>query len=423
MDGKADAGRRAARTRGTVGEVFLAFLKLGLTAFGGPIAHIGYFRDALVLRRKWIDDEGFADLVALCQFLPGPASSQLGFALGILRSGSLLGGLAAWAGFTLPSAIALVAAALGTAAVAGPTFAGVLHGLKLVAVAVVAQAVWGMVKTLTPDGPRAAIALAAVALLAFAGGTLAQVAAIAFGAAAGLVLCRPREQAHDHKSAPVRGTARQVLQHAEPVPLSRRTGAVLLALFAVLLLVPPVVAGITHLQAIHLFDAFYRSGALVFGGGHVVLPLLQSEVVAPGWVTTEQFLAGYGLAQAVPGPLFTFAAYLGAVMGPSPNGIAGAVIALVAVFLPGLLLVTGMLPFWGDLRRRSAAQAAMRGANAAVVGILGMALYSPVFTGAVLGPKDFAVALAGFLLLTVWRVPPLAVVVVLGAAGPFLVAG
>lgn len=424
MDGKA-ADAAAARPGGTSGEVFLAFLRLGLTAFGGPIAHIGYFRDALVLRRKWIDEEGFADLVALCQFLPGPASSQLGFALGILRSGSLFGGLAAWAGFTLPSAIALVAFALGAATVSGPAFAGVLHGLKLVAVAVVAQAVWGMAKTLTPDGPRAAIALVAVALLAFSGGTLAQVGAIAIGAAAGLVLCRPQDgaAAPARKPSPGKGAARHGPAHPERVPLSRRTGAVLLVLFAVLLVVPPLVAEVTELQAIHLFDAFYRSGALVFGGGHVVLPLLQAEVVAPGWVSTGQFLAGYGLAQAVPGPLFTFAAYLGAVMGPPPNGIAGASVALVAVFLPGLLLVTGMLPFWGALRRRPAAQAAMRGANAAVVGILGLALYDPVFTSAVAGPRDFAAAVVGFLLLTVWRVPPLAVVLLLGAAGPFLAPG
>lgn len=394
---------------GSTGEVFGAFLKLGLTSFGGPVAHLGYFRDELVLRRRWMDDAAYGDLVALCQFLPGPASSQLGFALGLLRGGGLLGGLAAWAGFTLPSAIALTACALGAASLAGTD--GVLHGLKLVAVAVVAQAVWGMTRTLTPDRARAGIALAALALVVFAGSALGQVAAIALGALAGLVLCA--------EAAPARGD----VPGPEPtlvVPLSRRTGALLLALFAGLLVVPPVIAAASGIQGLALFDAFYRSGALVFGGGHVVLPLLQAEVVAPGWVSASTFLAGYGLAQAVPGPLFTFAAYLGAAMGPEPNGIAGAAIALGAIFLPGLLLVTGVLPFWDQLRRRTRAQAAMRGANAAVVGLIGAALYSPVFTGAVFDAPDFVAAVAGFLLLTVWRVPPLAVVVLLAWAGVFL---
>ncbi len=407
-DDVADAAIPATPTRGTPLEVLVAFLKLGFTCFGGPIAHLGYFRDELVLRRRWLDDEAYADLVALCQFLPGPASSQLGFALGLIRGGGFLGGIAAWAGFTLPSAIALVAVALGAAVLAGPAAEGILHGLKLVAVAVVAQAVWGMVRTLTPDRPRAGIALASVALVVFAGGAFGQIAAIAAGALAGLVLCRDQ-------SAGGRGA--QIPFHAPPVPLSRRTGVLLLAAFAALLVVPPILAPATGFQGLALFDAFYRSGALVFGGGHVVLPLLQAEVVAPGWVSPDDFLAGYGLVQAVPGPLFTFAAWLGAVMRPEPNGIAGAAIALVAVFLPGTLLVTGMLPFWDTLRRKTLAQAAMRGANAAVVGILGAALYSPVFTGAVFDAPDFVVALAGFLLLTVWRVPPLVVVLLLAAAG------
>lgn len=385
-------------------EVLRAFLKLGLTSFGGPIAHLGYFRDELVLRRRWLDEAAYADLVALCQFLPGPASSQLGFALGMIRGGGLLGGLAAWAGFTLPSAFALVAVALGAAAFGGTGAEGLLHGLKLVAVAVVAQAVWGMARSLTPDRPRAGIALAAIALVVVAGGAFGQIAALGLGAAAGLVLCR--EEAGVAASAPVLA-----------VPLSRRTGTLLLAVFAALLVVPPLVAPAFGSQGLAVFDAFYRAGALVFGGGHVVLPLLQAEVVATGWVSPDDFLAGYGLVQAVPGPLFTFAAWLGAVMGPAPNGILGAAIALVAVFLPGLLLVTGMLPFWDALRRLAWAQAAMRGANAAVVGILGAALYSPVFTGAVLTPVDFVLALTGFLLLTVWRAPPLAVVILLAAAG------
>lgn len=407
-DDVADAAIPAIPTTGTPLEVLVAFLKLGLTSFGGPIAHLGYFRDELVLRRRWLDGEAYADLVALCQFLPGPASSQLGFALGLIRGGGLLGGIAAWAGFTLPSAVALVAVALGAAALGGPAAEGLLHGLKLVAVAVVAQAVWGMVRTLTPDRPRAGIALASVALVVFAGGAFGQIAAIVAGALAGLALCREENTA---------GRSGGGTSHAPPVPLSRRTGMLLLAAFAALLLVPPIAAPAIGSQGLALFDAFYRSGALVFGGGHVVLPLLQAEVVATGWVSPDDFLAGYGLVQAVPGPLFTFAAWLGAVMRPEPNGIAGAAIALVAVFLPGILLVTGMLPFWDTLRRKMLAQAAMRGANAAVVGILGAALYSPVFTGAIFSPVDFVLALAGFLLLTVWRLPPLVVVLLLAAAG------
>ncbi|WP_454916074.1 chromate efflux transporter [Xanthobacter sediminis] len=385
---------------GSPAEVFRVFLKLGLTSFGGPIAHIGYFRDEVVLRRRWLDEAGFADLVALCQFLPGPASSQLGFALGILRGGSLLGGLAAWLAFTLPSALALVALALGAAAVEGPLAAGLLHGLKLVAVAVVAQAVWGMAQNLTPDRPRAAIALGGVLAVVFLGGATGQIAAIALGALAGLWLCA--------------GAASPVGAGVE-VPVSRRLGVALLVLFATLLIIPPLLAGSG--QAVAVFDAFYRSGALVFGGGHVVLPLLQAAVVGPGWVSPDDFLAGYGLAQAVPGPLFTFAAYLGAIMGPAPHGLAGAALALVAVFLPGLLLVTGMLPFWNALRARPAAQAAMSGANAAVVGLLGAALYDPVWTGAIFAPEDFALALAGFLLLTRWRAPPVLVVALLATAG------
>jgi chromate transporter len=384
---------------GSPGEVFSAFLKLGLTSFGGPIAHLGYFRDEFVTRRKWIDEAGYADLVALCQFLPGPASSQVGFSLGVLRGNGLLGGLAAWFAFTMPSALILLAFALGAAAFTGPVAEGLLHGLKLVAVAVVAQAIWGMARSLTPDRPRAAIALAAVIVVVLSTSSLGQIAAIALGAVAGLWLCRS-------DGAPVSG-------HLN-FPVSRRSGIVALVLFAALFLIPPLFAG--H-QGVALFNAFYRSGALVFGGGHVVLPLLQAETVAPGWVTNEAFLAGYGVAQAVPGPLFTFAAYLGAVVRPVPNGVVGAAIALVAILLPGLLLVYGILPFWDQLRTRQAAQAAMRGTNAAVVGILGAALYTPVWTSAVLTPRDFAVALAGFLLLTVWKTPPWIVVVTLAEIG------
>jgi chromate transporter len=388
--------------RGSAREVFAAFLKLGLTSFGGPIAHLGYFRNEFVERRKWLDETTYAELVALCQFLPGPASSQVGFSLGILRGNGLLGGLAAWFAFTTPSALILIAFAMGAAVFTGPIAEGFLHGLKLVAVAVVAQAIWGMSRTLTPDRPRAGIALAAVAIVVFFAGSFGQIAAIVLGACAGLWLCRG-------DVAPVSG-------HLY-FPVTRRAGVIALVLFAALLLIDPFVARATGSQALALFDAFYRSGALVFGGGHVVLPLLQAQIVTPGWVSNEAFLAGYGLAQAVPGPLFTFAAYLGAVMVPPPNGLAGAAIALVAIFLPGMLLVYGTLPFWDPMRTRPAAQAAMRGTNAAVVGILGAALYNPVWTSAVSTPREFALALAGFLLLTVWKLPPWIVVVLLAGAG------
>jgi chromate transporter len=396
-----DPGSENSGGHGSPGEVFRVFLKLGLTSFGGPIAHLGYFRNEFVERRKWLDETAYADLVALCQFLPGPASSQVGFSLGILRGHGLLGGVAAWVAFTMPSALILLAFAMGAAAFKGPVAEGVLHGLKLVAVAVVAQAIWGMSRTLTPDRARAGIALAAIAIVVFFAGSFGQIAAIALGACAGLWLCRG-------DVAPVSG-------HLN-FPVTRRAGIIALVLFAALLLIPPVVVPATGSQALALFDAFYRSGALVFGGGHVVLPLLQAQVVAPGWVSNEAFLAGYGLAQAVPGPLFTFAAYLGAVMGPAPNGLAGAAIALVALLLPGMLLVYGTLPFWDAMRTRPAAQAAMRGTNAAVVGILGAALYNPVWTSAVLTPRDFALAVAGFLLLTVWKLAPWIVVVLLAAA-------
>jgi chromate transporter len=354
-----------------------------------------------VIRRAWIDETGFADIVALCQFLPGPASSQTGFALGLLRGGAL-GALAAWTAFTLPSAILLVAFAYGASAFAGPAGQGVIHGLKVVAVAVVAQAVWGMARSLAPDRERASIALMALLIVVFAGGSLGQIAAITIGAAAGLGFCR---------GGPAATTGHLSFS------VSRWVGAACLITFFVLLVLLPLAADAVRIQGLALFNAFYRAGALVFGGGHVVLPLLQAQVVQPGWVTNDVFLAGYGAAQAVPGPLFTFAAYLGAVMRPEPNGVIGAAIALIGVFLPGLLLVVGALPFWDALRMRPAAQAAMRGANAAVVGVLGAALYSPVWTSAILTPYDFALAVAGFVLLTVWKLPPWIIVVGLAAVG------
>lgn len=390
-------------TRGSAGEVFAAFLKLGLTSFGGPIAHLGYFRDELVLRRKWIGDQGYADLVALCQFLPGPASSQVGFALGLLRGGPL-GAAAAWAAFTLPSAILLVLFAFGAAALGGPIGSGVVHGLKVVAVAIVAQAVWGMARSLCPDRERASIALGAVLIVVLMAGSLGQVAAIVAGAMAGLLFCRNHDAAVTHHIS---------------FPVSRTFGALSLVLFFILLFGLPVLAA--YSQGLAVFDSFYRAGSLVFGGGHVVLPLLETEVVRSGWVSNDQFLAGYGAAQAVPGPLFTFAAYLGTVLGTEPNGITGASIALVAVFLPGFLLLLGVIPFWDSFRQHDSAQALMRGTNAAVVGILGAALYDPVFTSAIVGPYEFALGLTCFVLLMAWKLPPW-VVVLVAAAGGVLIA-
>lgn len=390
--------------QGSPGEVFRVFLKLGLTSFGGPIAHLGYYRNELVVRRRWIDEAGYADLVALAQFLPGPASSQVGFALGLLRGGPL-GGLAAWAAFTLPSAAALVLFAYGSAAFAGPLGGGVLHGLKIVAVAIVAQAVWGMARTLCPDRERASIAVAGALLVTFVGGAIGQIAAIALGALAGFWLCRTA-------GGPGSGQL--------SFPLSTRAGAALLAAFFALLLILPLLNAALGGHVLALLDAFYRAGALVFGGGHVVLPLLQASVVPNGWVSNDAFLAGYGAAQAVPGPLTTFAAYLGAVMGPAPNGWAGAVICLVAVFLPSFLLVIGALPFWETLRHRPALQAALRGVNAAVVGLLLAALYDPVWTAGILSARDFALAAATFLLLYMWQVSPWIVVILCAVGGALL---
>jgi chromate transporter len=395
---------------GSPWEVLLAFAKLGVSCFGGPIAHIGYFRDEFVVRRRWIDEPAFADLVALCQFLPGPASSQVGFSIGLMRGG-YLGGLAAWTAFTLPSAILLVLFAYGANALRGPIGTGLLHGLKLVAVAIVAQAVWGMARTLTPDRARASIAVVVAVIILFSSSSFAQIGAIALGGIAGLCLCRaapPAPQDEGHMS----------------IPVSRLIGLLALVVFFLLLGALPLLGTAIHSQSLALFNAFYRSGALVFGGGHVVLPLLREATVTPGWVSDNSFLAGYGAAQAVPGPLFTFSAYLGAVMKSPPNGIAGAAISLIAIFIPGILVLTGALPFWETFRQRSNAQAVMRGVNAAVVGLLGAALYNPVWTSSVMAPGDFALALVGFVLLTVWRAPPLVVVAIsaLGGIGLALIA-
>jgi chromate transporter len=387
-----------------VAEIFAAFLKLGLTSFGGPIAHLGYFRAEFVARRRWLSDGDYADLVALCQFLPGPASSQVGFAIGLMRGG-WLGALAAFVAFTLPSALMLAGFALALPMWQGPLTLGVVQGLKIVAVAIVAQAVWGMAQSLCPDRTRAGIALGAVTWLAFVPGVWGMLGAIALGAIAGSALIRPEIAAPDGSSLTMPIRPRQ----------ARMAGVTL----GVLLLGLPLLAHLAPVVA--MLDAYFRAGALVFGGGHVVLPLLEAETVARGWLTPEAFLAGYGAAQAVPGPLFTFAAYLGAVQSAGPNGILGSGLALLAVFAPGFLVLIAVLPYWHRLRARTGAQAMMRGANAAVVGVLAAALYDPVFSSAITDSQGFALALACFLALTLWKTPPWTVVGLAGLAGAGLV--
>ncbi len=385
---------------GTFTEVLAVFFRLGLTCFGGPIAHLGYFHEEFVVRRKWLDEKTYADLVALCQFLPGPASSQVGFSIGLLRA-RYLGALAAWIGFTLPSAVALVLFAYGAGELGGTLGSGILHGLRLVAVAIVAQAIWGMARTLCPDRERASIATIVAMIMLFSNASVAQISAIAFGALAGFWLCRTETPSVSSRIA---------------LPVSPAVGVIALSAFFILLIGLPILQAAADAPGLALFDAFYRSGALVFGGGHVVLPLLREAFVGPGWVSDDTFLAGYGAAQAVPGPLFTFAAYLGAVVSPSPHGVQGAVLGLIGIFLPGMLVLLGTLPFWNSVRERSSAQAAMRGINAAVVGLLGAALYNPLWVTSVKTPGDFAIALVGFVLLTAWRAPPL-LVVAIGAIG------
>lgn len=396
LDVKKDAGT----PEGSPLEVLRVFAKLGVSCFGGPIAHLGYFHDEIVARRKWLAEDAYADLVALAQFLPGPASSQVGFSLGLMRAG-WRGGLAAFIGFTLPSALLMVAFAYGAGALHGTVGDGLLHGLRLVAVAIVAQAVWGMAQKLCPDRSRATIAVVAALIILASSASLAQIGAIVLGGIAGAIFCRGDTQS-------IAGEMR--------VPVSRRASIIVIAIFFILLAGLPLLRALTGWSAVALFDAFYRSGALVFGGGHVVLPLLRDAVVAPGWVSDAAFLNGYGAAQAVPGPLFTFSAYLGTIVQGPPNGPLGATISLIAIFLPGLLAVTGALPFWRTLRQKSEAQAVMRGVNAAVVGLLGAALYNPVWTSAVKTSGEFGLALLCFVLLMVWRLPPL-VVVIVGALG------
>ena len=388
---------------GKLWEVLLVATRLGLTSFGGPIAHIGYFREEYVVRRKWLSEERFGELVALCQFLPGPASSQLGIAIGMGRAG-IAGGVIAWLGFTAPSAAALILFAYGVHAFDGQAGEW-LHGLKIVAVAVVALALWGMGRNLAPDRPRIAIAVLATAAVFVTGGIAAQLAVIAGGAALGLVLLR--RPAVEASSAPERRRGTLV-------------AAAALAAFTLLLLALPVASRISDGPIPAMVDSFYRSGALVFGGGHVVLPLLEAEVVPPGWVTRDEFIAGYGAAQAVPGPLFTFSAYLGTVMEATTPRWLGGLVALAAIFAPSFLLVVGVLPFWELLRGFRRARQALMGVNAAVVGLLLAALYDPVWTSAVLAPEDFALAAAAFALLAFWKAPPWLVVLLTAGAGALI---
>jgi chromate transporter len=395
------------RKQGSSLEVARVFLRLGLTSFGGPVAHLGYFRAEFVERRRWLDEPAFADIVALCQFLPGPASSQVGISLGILRAG-LPGAFAAWLGFTSPSALGMILFAYGVTEFGDLSHAAWLHGLKIVAVAVVAQAVWGMARSLCPDRERATIAVGSAILALAIPSAAGQIGAIVAGGLIGSALLRD-------------GTAPQA-GVGLAVHLPRAWSVAAAIAFFGLLIGLPVLAAAVPSHTIALIDSFYRSGALVFGGGHVVLPLLQAAVVPPGWVTNDTFLAGYGAAQAVPGPLFTFSAYLGTVMGPAPNGWTGGLICLAAIFLPSFLLLIGALPFWDTLRRRPAVQSALRGVNAAVVGLLLAALYKPIWTSAILAPADFAIGIVAFLLLALWALPPW-FVVILGAAAATVVAG
>ncbi len=382
-------------------KIFLAFLRLGLISFGGPIAHLGYFRAEFVNRRKWLSEEAYADIIALAQFVPGPASSQTGFALGVLRGG-LPGGLAAWTGFTLPSAIVMLLAAYGLQYAQGPAAQGAIHGLKLLAAGVVAQAVWSMGRTLCPDRLRAGFAFVIAAILIAIPNAQLQLAAIVLGALSGFFFLRGTERPH-------------------AAALGVKTGrmAAWTAIFAYFLLLAglPIAASLTQNGTVQLAEAFYRAGALVFGGGHVVLPLLQETVVQPGWVPAGDFLAGYGAAQALPGPLFTFAAFLGTKASVGPGGALGAAVAVIAIFLPGLLLVFGALPFWDRLRVKGHARGALDGVNASVAGILGAALYQPVWTSAVFSPRDAALALLAFAALVVARLPVLLVVLLAAASG------
>lgn len=379
----------------TLIEIFFVSTKLGFTSFGGPIAHLGYFHEEYVRRRKWMDEKSYADLVALCQFLPGPASSQIGIGIGVMRAGAL-GGIVSFIGFTMPSVIALIIFALVVQGL-DVSQAGWIHGLKIVAVAVVAHAILGMAQNLTPDRQRKTIALFAVIVTLLWQTAYSQVGVILLGAFIGFLLYK-KEKVD--------------VERLSPFPLSRRFAIGCLLLFFGLLFLLPILRELTSIQWIALFDSFYRSGALVFGGGHVVLPLLEKEFVPTGWLSEEAFLAGYGATQAVPGPLFTFAAYIGAVI----NGWIGGLLATVAIFLPAFLLVFGTLPFWDSLRRNSKVKGALMGVNAAVVGILISAFYTPIWSSSILTPIDFAFAATLFSMLAFWKLSPW-IIVVTGVIG------
>lgn len=410
---------------GTIGEVFWAFLRLGVTSFGGPVAHLGFFRETFVARRNWLSEGAYADLVALCQFLPGPASSQVGMAIGLQRAG--IGGLlAAWFAFTIPSAIVLVAFAFGIASLGDGANMGWLSGLKAAAVAVVAQAVLGMAKNLTPDAKRAAIAGAAMIIILLIPNPYVQVGAIVLGGVTGLAWLRGEAAAETGGAvAETGGTAAEAgdapvgdpVRQDFGVRISRRVSAAALTAFVVLLVALPMLTAVTGDSSLRLVDVFYRAGAFVFGGGHVVLPLLESETVATGLVGHDSFLAGYGAAQAVPGPLFTFAAFLGASAASGPTGLIGAGIGLLAIFLPAALLVIAVLPFWGRLRRAQAVRRALLGVNAAVVGILAAALYDPVFTQGITSLATLALAVAVFIAQEKWKLPAWAAVIAAGLIG------
>ncbi len=389
--------------RGSVREVFRVFLGLGLTSFGGPVAHLGFFRDAFVARRQWLSERAYADLVALCQFLPGPTSSQVGMALGLMRAG-YAGLFAAWIAFTLPSALIMVAFAYGAGSLESVAGTGWIEGFKAAAVAVVAHAVLGMARSLTPDKERATIAVLAMAGAIVLPSAIGQVSVIVIGGLVGLLWLRPAMVPDSEKGAPLMTVARSV-------------GLVMLVAFGVFLILLPLVAASTGDATLGLIDSIYRTGALVFGGGHIVLPLLQAEMVETGLVDRDMFLAGYGAVQAMPGPLFTFAAYLGAVAQTPLSGLAAAAIALVAIYVPSALLVIGCLPFWERLRRAPRARRALSGINAAVVGLLAAALYDPVFVSGITSPTAMVIAALAFVALASWETPAWAVVIAAGLAG------
>ncbi|MBK1877792.1 chromate efflux transporter [Pelagicoccus mobilis] len=373
-------------------EIFLVFLRLGCYAFGGPTAHMGYFHEEFVKRRKWLSEADYADTVALCQFLPGPSSSQAGFAIGLDRGG-ITGAFLAWIGFTLPSAILMIAFALGLEYAGDLSTAGWVSGLKLVAVAVVANAAWGMAKSLCPDRSRATIAALVTLGLLLAATPLAQLVAILIGGVAGYILYRKQDHTSQVKPTHQAG--------------SKRMGAIYLGIFFILLAGLPIASQLSpQNEALEVGDAFYRAGSLVFGGGHVVLPLLDSYTVQQGWIDESSFLAGYGAAQALPGPLFAFSSFLGAGINKGPGGISGGIYALVMIYLPAWLLVLGAIPFWARLRKINAARAALLGANAAVVGLLFAALYDPIWQSTINSNLSFGFALVAFILLKFWKMPP-----------------